>query len=460
MNKISVSELNDSISNVLSSNYKKQIIVVGEVSNPKISGNTTYMTLKDHSASISVKFFGMRLMTEAKHGDNVEITGSVNYYSPYGTICVIGKKIEKIEGTGSIHSQYEKIKEEYQKKGYFNNAKQMPDKVKNIGVVTAENGAALQDFIRVLRNNNFNGTVYIYNAVVQGPRCPDSVADGIKFFDTPFYSNVENITNTSDSNSDSDSDPNSEDCESDTLSVSDPDTYDPFASKVSKVKKSESYDEKNNLDMSDSAQLEQVEVDVVVITRGGGEFEHLMGFSDPKVLEAIYKSKRYTISSVGHEVDKMLSDFVANCSVGTPSMAGDIISKAFNSSFQRLNEIEKKIMRIKQDLMNKLYTTRQEVTNIKSKLVDPKLELLESIVAIKSEAESRLRSHIGEYLKRNRDIINRIALHDSVNLLSNGFSVLVSMDGKVIRKTEDIFDTPIKLIHGTGEYNILIKKLI
>lgn len=479
MHKITVSELNDSIVSTINAHHKKTVIVVGEVSNPKVSGNNTYLTLKDSCTSINVNFFGMKLGSEVDHGSNVEVTGVLNYYAPRGTLGLNGKKIEKV-GAGSIHARYEQIREEFQKKGYFNNKKAIPSKISNIGVVTAAQGAALQDFIRVLRNNNFDGAIYIYDATVQGPRCPDSVVAGIKFFDSPFYDAVDaddakdNDADTEDSDADTEDAKDTDDSEdTDAISVSDADSFDPFndnkVDKPNKPRKTDNTDNTYNTDKLENAdksdqpdnskpkEFAQIEVDVVVVMRGGGSFEDLMGFSDPKVLEALYRSKRYTISSVGHEVDSMLCDFVSNCSVGTPSMAGDVISKAYASSFNKLHDVEKQLMMIKQSILSKLYNTRQEIQKLESGLTDPVAEVMQRISDIQREAESRIKLHLAEYSKALRNIVSRIVYHDASSMLSNGFSVLVGLDGRII-KDADLFGRPLKLIHGTGEYTIVIQK--
>lgn len=495
MSKVTVTELSSTIAQAIKDNTKKSIIVVGEVSNPKVKGNHTYLTLKDAHSSIEVRFWGRQLKdSEIKHGDNVEITGSLNYYAPYGSMNFIGKQIEKV-GIGSIHAQYEKTCQEYKKKGYFDNKKQMPRSIRNIGVVTAETGAALQDFIRVLRNNKFSGKLFVYDALVQGPRCPNSVAAGIKFFDSPFYvtidktsdtsvtpvntnnKNTNNTTNTTNTTNIANNtiDVRKTDIKSDTSS--DEESIDPFDPKfytgtknlansdiqsvdsdMQIIEEKESiYDLKELDDLND--EFEQVEVDVVVITRGGGSFEDLMGFSHPTVLEAIYKSKRYTISSVGHEIDDMLSDFVANCSVGTPSMAGDIISKTCSDGFEKLHEIEKKIMRYRQDIMKTLYSIRQNVNDIERGLEDPIKKILKTIADIQVQSRDLMWKSLKRYSKKNHEIYERINQHDCTGLLKNGFSVLIDSDGRIIKDENKLFNQNIKLIHETGTYDIRISRI-
>ena len=359
--------------------------------------------------------------------------------------------------------------------------------------MTAERGAALQDFIRVLRNNKFNGRIFVYNAIVQGPRCADSVAAGIRFFDSPFYLTIDNneniITNkvTIDNVDDNTNDNTNDNANKNNLSDNDSDySIDPFAPELltSKHNSNDMSDDMSN-DISDNIfnngknisnkkhidilldegltelkdEYEQIDVDVVVITRGGGSFEDLMGFSDSKVLDAVYNSKHYTISSVGHEVDDMLSDFVANCSVGTPSMAGDAISKSCSKIHDRLNLIEKQIISKKQKLIKKLYSIRHEIVLIENSLEDPIKKIIDKIQNIQKLSKSKIWDSINRYLIKNKSIINKIAIHDSKSLLKNGFSVIVNSSGQIVRDGANLFGQELKLIHETGEYTIKMEKI-
>lgn len=63
------------------------------------------------------------------------------------------------------------------------------------------------------------------------------------------------------------------------------------------------------------------EVDVIVVTRGGGAFEDFLPFSDERVCRAIAESPVPVVSAIGHEKDSPLSDFVADLRVSTPTAA-------------------------------------------------------------------------------------------------------------------------------------------
>ena len=66
-------------------------------------------------------------------------------------------------------------------------------------------------------------------------------------------------------------------------------------------------------------------VDVIVVGRGGGSLEDLWAFNEEVVAEAIYKASTPIVSAVGHEIDYLISDFVADMRAPTPSAAMEMI---------------------------------------------------------------------------------------------------------------------------------------
>jgi exodeoxyribonuclease VII large subunit len=63
------------------------------------------------------------------------------------------------------------------------------------------------------------------------------------------------------------------------------------------------------------------DVDVIVVTRGGGAFEDFLPFSDERVCRAIAACQTPNVSAIGHEKDSPICDFVADLRVSTPTAA-------------------------------------------------------------------------------------------------------------------------------------------
>ena len=73
------------------------------------------------------------------------------------------------------------------------------------------------------------------------------------------------------------------------------------------------------------ALCEQPDVDVIVLTRGGGSFEDLLPFSDERLVRAVAACSVPIVSAVGHEQDTPLCDLAADVRASTPTMAGKLV---------------------------------------------------------------------------------------------------------------------------------------
>lgn len=86
-------------------------------------------------------------------------------------------------------------------------------------------------------------------------------------------------------------------------------------------------------------QADALHVDVIVVGRGGGSIEDLWGFNEEIVADAIHFSNTPVVSAVGHEIDYVISDFVADLRAPTPSAAMEMILPDKVEMLMRIDEM-------------------------------------------------------------------------------------------------------------------------
>ncbi|MGB0894470.1 MAG: exodeoxyribonuclease VII large subunit [Parashewanella sp.] len=88
---------------------------------------------------------------------------------------------------------------------------------------------------------------------------------------------------------------------------------------------------------------ERDEVDVLLLSRGGGSLEDLWCFNDEMLAHAIFNSPLPIISAVGHEVDTTISDYVADVRAPTPSAGAELLSKDSSQKSDKLSNLSQRL---------------------------------------------------------------------------------------------------------------------
>lgn len=184
---ITVSALNVYIGALLEADPILQgVWVKGEISGFRLyqqSGHM-YFTLKDGEAAVSCVMFRSRnqnLKFMPEDGMEVLLLGSVAVFSKQGKYQLYVENIHPF-GSGALYLQLEKLKKELSGQGYFalENKKPLPDMASSVGVVTSQDGAALRDILKVIKQRNPATEVIIVHSSVQGLDAPREIAAGIK----------------------------------------------------------------------------------------------------------------------------------------------------------------------------------------------------------------------------------------------------------------------------------------
>jgi exodeoxyribonuclease VII large subunit len=368
--EVTVTELTELIKNTIKCSIPKKLCIIGEISNFKMSGNNLFFTLKDDESMISAIVWNYKNKNyNLENGKMVKVYGGLTIYGKSGSYNLNCYKVEQL-GIGNLYNEYIKLKNFYEENGYFDSKfkKSLPININKIAILTAIDGAALQDFIYVLKKNGYLGELYVKNSVVQGKDCPISIA--------------------------------------------------------------------NNL-----AQIESMNInmDVIIIARGGGSFEDLFGFSDQQVIEAIHNTKTCTISAIGHEIDFMLSDFVADIRAPTPSIAGEIVCQ--NNKMYNMDNLNILIKKIENMINGSILVLENEISNLHHLIVnefDFFSKLDNRCELIKLEIESKINKKIAMLENSIYEINTLINKEDNpLSIMSKGYCLVTSIDGQKITNLDD-----------------------
>lgn len=169
---LSVSQFNKEVKLVLETEIPPRW-VRGEVSNlRKQSSGHIYFTLKDPMSQLSCVLFrgnALRQTFEIQEGQQILVYGEISLYEPRGSYQLI-VAIVLADGQGKLQFAFEQLKQKLAAEGLFDSSRKKPIPVlpKTIGVITSPTGAAIRDFISVLRRRGWYGHLIILPSKVQG----------------------------------------------------------------------------------------------------------------------------------------------------------------------------------------------------------------------------------------------------------------------------------------------------
>lgn len=396
MTTFKVKEVSKYISNVLRrDSFLSNISVEGEVSNFKKSGGHSYFSIKDDEAMLKCVVFKTIPIAQSLNltdGQKVVVTGTVMTYEKGSYYQILCKNVEEV-GRGNLYEQFLALKEKLSKEGLFNSElkKPIPKFPKNIGVVTAKNGAAIRDILNTLRRRYRIANIYFYPAKVQGIGASDEIALGVKYLDS--------------------------------------------------------------LDF----------IDTIIVGRGGGSFEDLNAFNDENLIRTIFNCKKPVISAVGHEIDTMLTDYVADKRAATPTAGAELSSVSMDEIKEFLNQAEKKLNKnileeisaekvqlehFKKEL--EYYNPANRITTLKKNLENLKKSLDEKIVSI-----FKYNKQLLDFKRQSLEIIN------PNSILDRGYSIIYNDKNEIVKdiKTVNVGDS-LKLKVSNGEIISDVKEII
>jgi exodeoxyribonuclease VII large subunit len=181
---MSVAELTERLKGVLEGAFPS-VWVAGEVSNfSRPSSGHCYFTLKDDQAQLrAVVWRGAAEKLGFVLRDGVEIVcrGRIELYGPRGTYQIVIDRAEAL-GAGALEERLRRLREKLAAEGLFaaERKRALPAFPRRIGFVTSPTGAAVRDFLEVVRRRWRGVHVLVIPARVQGDGAAEEIAAGVR----------------------------------------------------------------------------------------------------------------------------------------------------------------------------------------------------------------------------------------------------------------------------------------
>jgi exodeoxyribonuclease VII large subunit len=201
------------------------------------------------------------------------------------------------------------------------------------------------------------------------------------------------------------------------------------------------------------------EVDVIIVTRGGGSFEDLLPFSDESLIRLVASLATPIVSAIGHEQDSPLLDLVADLRASTPTDAAKRVVPS-------LIEEREHILQLSNRLENKMNSIIElEISKVASLLSRPVIKepltivnnKAEEIKILQNDTRKALASRLREEKIEIREIKARIAALSPLSTLKRGYAV-VQKKGKVILDAKEVaLSERLDVVLAKGEIEVEVR---
>lgn len=185
--------------------------------------------------------------------------------------------------------------------------------------------------------------------------------------------------------------------------------------------------------------MEQQNVDVIIVGRGGGSMEDLWAFNEETVARAIFECTIPIISAVGHETDTLISDYVADLRAPTPSAAAELAVYEL-SSVQIMCEEYKR--RMYQQIRQRIDFSRRQTEQMafRLKVAHPRQKLNEQRQYL-ADLDSRMRIRMNSALEESRHklaiYIEKMKGLSPLQKLNQGYAYVTDKSGRTVRSIKD-----------------------
>ena len=186
--------------------------------------------------------------------------------------------------------------------------------------------------------------------------------------------------------------------------------------------------------------LDGLNVDVIIVGRGGGSIEDLWAFNEEIVARAIFECRTPVISAVGHETDFTIADFVADLRAPTPSAAAELAVDDYRSVVESVSAYRQRMYRA---MSTRLDFYRSRLANFSTKFgyLSPEYRLREQRQRL-ADAESSLQNAMEGKLTENRHrlslYVERFTGLSPLRKLNQGFSYVADQEKRTLTSVKQV----------------------
>jgi exodeoxyribonuclease VII large subunit len=208
---------------------------------------------------------------------------------------------------------------------------------------------------------------------------------------------------------------------------------------------------------SNIVKADKLGFDVIVLARGGGSLEDLWCFNEKKVAQAIYEAKTPIISAIGHEIDFMISDMVADIRASTPSNAMEILLPDQNEWLIHIDTLMRvKSNQIKQKLLNCQNSIKSLEDQYKQNSIKHKMEIFaDEISNMKYSLNLRYRYILTDNSQKIETLKNNISMVEKsiLSRLQNTINSQIS-NYETLKPTKQIKDSFVQVTQYGKKSNL------
>lgn len=174
--------------------------------------------------------------------------------------------------------------------------------------------------------------------------------------------------------------------------------------------------------------------DAIVVGRGGGSMEDLWGFNEEIVANSIYHCQTPIISAVGHEIDWVISDYVADLRAPTPSAAMEMILPDRNEILLTIDALMQQLTRAQ---AQRLQRAQEQIAHLKSSYAQNSIE---NRLKMKLDEVKQVKSMFNQKMNYNLESARR-EIRPLMDMIPRRMQSLLQSKSQELKQLQTAFST-------------------